>query len=95
MKSKTLVITTLCTVAFFSGCSSLTDCPDVEEIKQAGVCADPFYIDKNKDKIDSISYPKLVYIKGRYYSEDNYKEKISEENDKYQKNLKLRGDDNE
>lgn len=51
-----------------SGCSSL--CPDVDELAEAGVCADPFYIDKNLKNIYKISYPNLDYKEGRFINKD-------------------------
>lgn len=75
------------------GCSSIF----VEEIapselQNAGVQADPFYINKNISKIDSISYSKFLYKDGRYYLKEDY-EKIQETQKEMEKeNLLIKGD---
>jgi hypothetical protein len=87
---KLLLVCGVFGLMLFTGCSQLENCPELDDLKQAGVCADPFYVDKNIKRIDAISYPKFVYVDGRYYSEEKYEEMIEEEDMKTEQNKKLK-----
>ncbi|MDD3466325.1 MAG: hypothetical protein PHE67_04170 [Campylobacterales bacterium] len=48
------------------GCSGLSNCSELDELAQSGVCADPFYINKNIKNIDTVSYPNFDNKDGRF-----------------------------
>jgi len=67
------IIFSVLAIFFFAACSGLSNCGELDELAKSGVCADPFYIDKNIKNIDKVSYKNLDYKDGRFVPKEKKK----------------------
>jgi len=84
-----LIIITL----FISGCSigEIVYSDDEWALKNAGINADPFYIEqmKKENKLEAIAYPESIYDNGRFYMRNNYEDIKEKEKEIIEENEKL------